>query len=83
MRLRTKTRPTKTRRANVSILVAFGLIALVGYVAVVLDGGLLIHSQRYVQATADAAALSGAESLFYNYVAYQGKDHANLASNAA
>ena len=78
MRLR-----NKTRWANVSVFVAFSLIGLIGCVAIVIDGGLLIHTQRYVQSTADVAALSGAENLYYNYVAYQGKDHANAALNAA
>jgi hypothetical protein len=55
------------RKGAVVILVAVLLVAMVGVLALVLDGGLLQDDRRGVQAAADAAALAGATELFKNY----------------
>ena len=45
------------------VFVAFGLIALVGMAALVIDGGSWYRAQRQLQTAADAAALAGAQEL--------------------
>jgi hypothetical protein len=67
----------------VAVLVAIGLITLVGFTAVAVDGGLLLHREREVQSVADAAALAAADNLFVNYRLNQGVDVNNKASKAA
>jgi uncharacterized membrane protein len=71
------------REGKVVVLVAVSLIALLGVVAIALEGGLLFDHRRHVQASADAAALAAAESLFANYQQYQGKDTSGKAADAA
>jgi Flp pilus assembly protein TadG len=48
---------SKRRRGSIVILVAICLIALLGIVALALDGGVLLDQRRHVQAAADALAL--------------------------
>lgn len=69
-------------------LVAICLIAIVGVVAVALDGGLLLDQRRRVQAAADAAALAAAYDLYGHYASNNGADtggtaQASALSNAA
>jgi Flp pilus assembly protein TadG len=47
----------------VAVLVAAGLVALVGFGALVVDVGYFFYAQRVVQASAQAAALAGAQGL--------------------
>lgn len=70
------------------MLVAFLVIVLVGMTAIALDGGMLLHNKRRVQAAADAAALAGASEIFRNYPAIAAsygstKDPGDKASKAA
>jgi hypothetical protein len=57
----------QSRKGAVVILVAVLLVALIGMLALVLDGGLLQDDRRGAQAAADAAALAAATELFKNY----------------
>jgi hypothetical protein len=67
---------SRKRRGIVAVLVAVSLIAILGVVAIVLDGGLLLDNRRSVQAAADAAALAAAEDLFANWSTNKGVDPA-------
>jgi hypothetical protein len=67
----------------VAVLVALSLIMLVGFVAVAVDGGLLLHREREVQSVADAAALAAADDLFLNYRLNKGVDVSGSAGRAA
>src|SRR4051812_46599769 len=71
---------TPARRGTVAIIVAVSLVALISFVAVAVDGGLLLHRQREVQSAADVAALSAAENLYLNYRIDQGKDSSGDAA---
>jgi Flp pilus assembly protein TadG len=71
------------RRGTVAILVAVTLVLLISFLAIALDGGLLLHNRRVAQAAADAAALAAADSLYLNYQANAGSDPGNQARNAA
>jgi hypothetical protein len=75
--------PNQKRRGGVAVLVALCLVMLMGFVAVALDGGLLLDQSRHVQAVADAAALSAAEDLYLNFVANKGLDPNGTAKAAA
>src|ERR1044071_8814432 len=57
------------RRGVIVVLVALLLVGLLGMTAIAVDGGMLQHNKRAVQAAADAAALAGATELFKNYPA--------------
>jgi hypothetical protein len=59
------------------------MIPLLGTLAVVVEGGFLMSQQRRVQATADAAALAAADSLFRNYPTSKGLDSSGQAKQAA
>ncbi len=56
--------PKGGRRGIVAVLVALSLVVLVGFVAIVIDGGLAQDRRRHAQAAADAAALAAAAELF-------------------
>src|SRR5262245_2677298 len=60
------------RHGVVAILMAISLVALLGVVAIALDGGGLLSERRRAQATADSAALAAASHLFDNYWVYSG-----------
>jgi hypothetical protein len=67
----------------VCALVALCLFALMGVVAIALDGGLLLDQRRRAQAGADAAALAAAEDLYSNWQKNQGQDPKGTAAAAA
>jgi hypothetical protein len=71
------------RRGNIVALVALSLTAILGVVAIALDGGLLLDNHRSVQAAADAAALAAADDLFAHYGQNSGLDPNNTASGSA
>src|SRR5262245_23305208 len=79
-------RPPSRRRpprpGKVVVLVALGLVPIVGAVAIALEGGLMLDHKRQVQAAADAAALAAAESLFSNYQTYKGADNGTKGVDA-
>ena len=62
------------RPGQIVIFVAFSMVALIGFLALSLDGGALLSERRHAQATADAAALAGAGQLYYDYWIYSGID---------
>jgi hypothetical protein len=59
------------------------MIGLLGFAALSIDGALLHQDRRTAQATADAAALAAAGSLFLNWRTNQGLDPAGAAANEA
>jgi hypothetical protein len=54
---------TRNERGQVIVLTVIALTVLLGMAALVLDVGAWFHSKRQLQATADAAALAGAQML--------------------
>ncbi len=58
--------PRRDRRGMVAVQVALCLTALMGVLALLVDGGLLVSERRHAQATADAAALAAASDIYYN-----------------
>lgn len=71
------------RRGTVTVWVLLGLTAIVGVLALGMDGGRLQEERRHGQATADAAALAAAADLYKNWWANHGVDVTNSAQNAA
>jgi Flp pilus assembly protein TadG len=57
---------TKSRRGMVAVYVALSMTAILGIMAIALDGGILLAERRHAQATADAAALAAAAELYKN-----------------
>ena len=53
----------RNERGQVIVLTVLSLMALLGMAAMVLDVGAWFHEKRHLQATADAAALAGAQLL--------------------
>ena len=64
----------RLRKGIVIPLVAFCLAVIMAFVAIVIDGGLLLDRQNRMQTVADAAAIAAAEDLFANYRSNQGYD---------
>ncbi len=58
-------------------------MAIIGVVAIAMDGGLLLDHKRQVQSAADAAALAGAEDLYANWAANQGRDTTGTGKTSA
>ena len=54
---------TKNERGQVLVMTVIAMTVLLGMTAFVLDVGAWFHSKRQLQATADAAALAGAQAL--------------------
>jgi Flp pilus assembly protein TadG len=73
----------RPRKGVVAVLVAICLTVLLGFVAIALDGGLLMDNRRRVQAAADVAALAAAESLYLNWRTNQGLDPSGVAAAMA
>jgi hypothetical protein len=65
------------------VLVGFSLIAVLGVLAIAVDGGLLLDSRRRLQAAADASALAAAVDLFANYANNNGTDPSGTAKASA
>ena len=76
-------RKSAKRRATIAVLVAISMIAILGIVAIALDGGLLLDNHRHVQAAADAAALAAADDLFKNWQTNNGHDPSGKAQASA
>ena len=74
---------TNKRRGAVAPLVAVSLVAMIGVVALALDGGLLLDNHRRVWAGADASALAAADDLFRNYRTNNGLDPSGTARASA
>jgi hypothetical protein len=59
------------------------MIPILGMMALVIDGGLLMAERRHARAVADAAALAGAYSLYNNYSTDKGLDPMGTAVKEA
>src|SRR5260370_4494413 len=62
------------RQGKVVVLVALALIPLIGFVALAVDGGLLLSDQRKTQRAADSAALAAATDLYSKWRTNSGVD---------
>ncbi len=71
------------RRGAVVVLTAICLVVLIGALALSIDGGTMLDRRRHLQASADAAALSGVADLFKRYVANRGVDTGGTAQTCA
>jgi hypothetical protein len=56
----------RIRRGAVLVLVAVSMVALMGLLVLVIDGGTLQRQKRIAQAAADAGARAGADEIFRN-----------------
>lgn len=74
---------TRRRSGVVIVLVALCLTAMLGIVAIALDGGLLLDDRRRIQAAADAAALAAAIDLYKNFPSNKGLDPNGTARASA
>jgi hypothetical protein len=73
--MRRATLPSSTRReGNVAVIVAACLVTLMGFVALSIDGGMLMDRRRHVQSTADAAAIAACDELYLKWWSYYGHD---------
>ena len=73
----------KSRRGAIVVMVAVSIAVILAFVAIAVDGGWLLELRRKSQATADAAALAAAETLFREYPQHYGLDVNGSAANAA
>jgi Flp pilus assembly protein TadG len=71
------------RRGAVTVLVAICLVGMMSFVALSVDGGLLLDDRQKVQSTADAAALAAGNQLYYYWKNYAGLDTNGAAASAA
>jgi len=71
-----------SRRGSVAILVVVLLVALIGIVAIGIDGGVIQANRRRVQSAADLAALAAAADLYQNYAANSGVDSGTAKTSA-
>jgi hypothetical protein len=83
MRLQPQPGQPNIRRGTVLVIFAVCLIAIMGLMALVIDGGLLRAERIRVQAVADSAALAGACQLYQNYSASTGRDTNGIAAASA
>jgi hypothetical protein len=72
MRIFRSYRQQQSRTGAVTPLVAIMMIVLFSFVAIAVDGGMLLTERRRAQATADAAAMAAACVLYDNYPVDQG-----------
>jgi hypothetical protein len=70
---------SKKRRGKVIVLFVVCLPTMMGFVAISLEGGLLLDRKRSVQAAADAAALAAAADLYSNTLLGNGLDASGTA----
>jgi Flp pilus assembly protein TadG len=61
-----KTQKLKSERGQILVLLAVGFVVLLGFVALAVDGGMVLLDRRSSQNAADAAALAGAYKLARN-----------------
>lgn len=71
------------RRGLSLVLVVVSLVALLGVLAVSLEGGLLMTERRNAQATADAAAMGAAADFYWHHYVNSGRDPNNTGRDAA
>ena len=83
MQITSQKHSSSQRRGNVAVMTAVGLVAMMGVVALSLDGGAMFAERRHSQSASDAAALAAASELFENYWLLSGEDYFNTAKNSA
>src|SRR5438874_800891 len=83
MRIGTPKTGRDHRRGGVAVWVVLGMTAILGMLALGMDGGRMQEERRRAQAAADAAALAAAADLYQDWWTYRGKDHNNSARDAA
>src|SRR5215207_9589988 len=72
------------RRRGVSlVMVVVSLVAILGVLALSLEGGLLLSERRTAQATADAAAMTAAADMYWNHFVNFGTDPQDTAKSGA
>jgi len=72
---------TRNERGQAFVLTVISLVVLLGMAALVLDVGAWFHQKRHLQATADAAALAGAQYLPNNPGGASAEALANAGKN--
>lgn len=72
-------RNRKSAKGQVIPLLVLLMVAIIGMVAIIVDGGFLMANKRVAQAAADAGALAGASELCYS----TGADPLNVARTIA
>ena len=70
-------RHTRRRPGSVVVVAAISLIAVLGALALSLDGGMMLDKRRQVQAAADAAAMSAGAELYARWFSTHGLDTTN------
>jgi hypothetical protein len=83
MRISRLNPPHRCRRGAVTPLVAILIIPLMCFVAIAVDGGMLLTERRRAQATTDAAAMAAACVLYDNYPTDQGQGKVGNPIDAA
>ncbi len=73
----------RSRRGSALAVTGVSLVVIMGVMAVVLDGGLLMAERRHAQTVADASAMAAAYSLYNNYAQNQGLDPSGTAAKEA
>jgi uncharacterized membrane protein len=73
----------RSQRGMVAVQVALCMTAVLGVVALLVDGGLVFTERRHAQATADAAALAAASDLYANWNSNGGTDPNGTAKTSA
>jgi hypothetical protein len=71
----------RSERGQALILIAFGIIVLVGFTALAVDGGMTLSDRRQAQNAADSAALAGALAKVRLEGQWQTKALATAATN--
>ncbi len=71
------------RQGSVTVMVSVCLIGMLSFVALSVDGGLIMDNRQRIQSAADAAALAAAEDLFLNWRSNAGLDPNGTAKAAA
>src|SRR5438874_13601865 len=74
---------TRRRGGNVAVVFALCLIMITGFVALSLDGGMVLDSRRKAQSAADAAALAAADDLYKKWFTNYGADDINQSAAKA
>src|SRR6516165_12797347 len=72
-----------SRRGTIVVLLAVCLMVILAFVAISVDGGLLLDQRRQVQSAADASAMAGACMLYSQFPTNKGLDSGNSAVVAA
>jgi Flp pilus assembly protein TadG len=73
----------RLRRGNALALTGVCMVLIVGVLALIFDGGLLMSERRHAQAVCDAAALAAAYSIYDNYSTNNGLDPTGTAAQLA